>query len=295
MTNHSQTNYFLRSVFAVFPGLFLTLLFVPGIQECHSQVVVAGPGASVVAIGGVNLESRTTGCDGNSVLIDAGAGYSSYLWSTGAATQSITVWTNGQYTVTVTDLIGNVSTDSIDVDFLTHFTPVIYLTDLGSKQYTFWTGGAPGVDTWNWNFGDGYGSTNPVANHTFASSGSYTICVDVTNACFTETACKTINTLAPVQASGNKRQVTDEQLNRVEILPYPNPSTNGIFFLRNGQMNKKYRITDTKGMTVLNYDPLPDEYGEVKLDLSHFGSGVYILSAIGDSGTSHQKIIISKE
>ncbi len=44
----------------------------------------------------------TTFCQGGSVLLTSSVG-SSYLWSTGATTQSITVSTSGFYTVTVTD------------------------------------------------------------------------------------------------------------------------------------------------------------------------------------------------
>jgi hypothetical protein len=40
-------------------------------------------------------------CGGSSALLDAGAGFASYLWSTGATTQTITATTPGTYSVTV--------------------------------------------------------------------------------------------------------------------------------------------------------------------------------------------------
>jgi hypothetical protein len=42
-------------------------------------------------------------CFGSSTTLDAGAGYSSYLWSNGATTRTITVSTAGTYSVTVTN------------------------------------------------------------------------------------------------------------------------------------------------------------------------------------------------
>src|SRR5207248_2151796 len=40
-------------------------------------------------------------CSGNSTTLDLGAGYSSYLWSTGATTQTINVNTGGTWSGTV--------------------------------------------------------------------------------------------------------------------------------------------------------------------------------------------------
>ncbi|MBP7866214.1 MAG: hypothetical protein KA419_09710 [Acidobacteria bacterium] len=51
-------------------------------------------------------------CAGGSVTLDAGAGFASYLWSTGAATQSVTVSpaATAYYTVSVTDGTGRAGT-----------------------------------------------------------------------------------------------------------------------------------------------------------------------------------------
>jgi hypothetical protein len=51
-------------------------------------------------------------------VLDAGAGFASYLWSTTETTQTISVTTNGQYIVTVTTAgVGCSDSDTINVNF----------------------------------------------------------------------------------------------------------------------------------------------------------------------------------
>jgi hypothetical protein len=50
-------------------------------------------------------------------VLDAGAGFSSYLWSTSATSQTISVNANGQYIVTVTNSFGCSDSDTIQVTF----------------------------------------------------------------------------------------------------------------------------------------------------------------------------------
>ena len=51
----------------------------------------------------VSASGSITSCAGGSVTLDAGAGYSSYAWSTGGTNQTETVTSSGDYTVTVMD------------------------------------------------------------------------------------------------------------------------------------------------------------------------------------------------
>ena len=46
-------------------------------------------------------------CGGDSVLLDAGTGYNSYLWSNGATTQKIYASTTGNYSVSVSNGLVN--------------------------------------------------------------------------------------------------------------------------------------------------------------------------------------------
>lgn len=74
---------------------------------------------SIVVTGGaiptVNLGPDTTLCAGNAVVLDAGNGGASYLWSTGATSQSITVAVADTYFVAVTNLSGCTGTDTLVV------------------------------------------------------------------------------------------------------------------------------------------------------------------------------------
>ncbi len=63
-----------------------------------------GVGSATIVVSG-----NTTFCQGDSIELTAGAG-SSYLWSNGANTQSISINTTGNYTVTVTDINGCMAT-----------------------------------------------------------------------------------------------------------------------------------------------------------------------------------------
>jgi PKD repeat protein len=54
-------------------------------------------------------------CEGDVSTLDAGAGYVSYYWNTGATTQTITVVTGGTYSVEVTNDNGCQGTDEVEV------------------------------------------------------------------------------------------------------------------------------------------------------------------------------------
>jgi len=54
----------------------------------------------------VRASRSTTLCPGDSVVLDAGDGYATYQWSTGATSRTITVHTAGDYTVSVQDADG---------------------------------------------------------------------------------------------------------------------------------------------------------------------------------------------
>jgi gliding motility-associated-like protein len=74
----------------------------------------------------VQLPDKLDFCEGKSVVLDAGAGFKSYEWNTGATTQVITVTTPGTYTVKVTNIFGceNTSTTQVSYSVLAHIVSV---------------------------------------------------------------------------------------------------------------------------------------------------------------------------
>ncbi|MCR9249650.1 MAG: hypothetical protein NXI20_04470 [bacterium] len=70
---------------------------------------------------------------GNSILLDAGS-FSSYDWSTGATTQTISVSTEGSYSVTVTNSSGCPATDEINVN-INPIDQTISFNALSDKTY----------------------------------------------------------------------------------------------------------------------------------------------------------------
>ncbi|HEX5002977.1 MAG TPA: gliding motility-associated C-terminal domain-containing protein, partial [Bacteroidia bacterium] len=125
-----------------------------------------------------------SGNDG-SILANAIGGTSpyTYLWNTGASGNSISNLTSGIYTVTVTDTLGCVFTDSIEVTqpaaalSLTGSTTLAdCLYGIGGSATVSATGGTAPY-SYNWNTG---ASTNNIGN---AAPGAYTVTVTDANGC----------------------------------------------------------------------------------------------------------------
>lgn len=72
-------------------------------------------------------------------------------------------------------------------------TPVAGFTpNANLYNYTFNNTGS-GAQQYFWDFGDGNTDTTASPSHTYASSGTYTVCQILTNVCGADTTCQTIN------------------------------------------------------------------------------------------------------
>lgn len=75
----------------------------------------------------VDLGNDVEVCEGTPISISAGAGYASYTWSSGEATESISPTVSGVYSVTVLDANSCPATDNVLVTI--HETPLLSLGD----------------------------------------------------------------------------------------------------------------------------------------------------------------------
>ena len=101
-----------------------------------------------------------------------------YLWSTGANTQSINVTTAGVYCVTVTD-VNNCSVTSC-YNYTGGGTCNPYFsTNINGNTVQFINASSGNYASWIWNFGDGNTSTTWSPTYTYAVNGAYTVCLSL--------------------------------------------------------------------------------------------------------------------
>lgn len=116
-------------------------------------------------------------CSGSSVMLDAGSGFSSYIWSNSSPAQSISVNTSGNYSVTVTDAnsCSNMAAALVTANPL----PVVSITasdtvlHAGSSMILI----ADGASSYSW-------STGSYSNNiTITESGTYKVLGTDANGC----------------------------------------------------------------------------------------------------------------
>ena len=90
-----------------------TIYYAVAISICASPPTPVT--AAVAPIPSVMLGNDTTISSGSSLILDAGSGFDSYNWSTGATTQTITVNSSNDYSVEVS-LNGCTASDTINVN-----------------------------------------------------------------------------------------------------------------------------------------------------------------------------------
>ncbi|MBK9458426.1 MAG: cadherin-like domain-containing protein [Sphingobacteriales bacterium] len=122
-----------------------------------------------------NLGDNVSTC-ANNYTLNAGAGYSSYQWSTGATWQNITVNQSGTYTVTVTNASGCTATDAVYVSLGSNIS-----LNLGNDVSTC-------SNSYNINAGAGYSSYQwsngaTTSNINVTQSGNYSVTVTNASGC----------------------------------------------------------------------------------------------------------------
>ncbi|MBI3511050.1 MAG: T9SS type A sorting domain-containing protein [Bacteroidetes bacterium] len=155
----------------------VTITDVNGCQATSSAVTVVVnplPNATITASG------PTSFCTGDSVILTANAS-ASYLWSTLATTQSITVYNSGNYTVQVTNANGCQSTVSAPITVSASASPAPTITITGNTsicQGDMVTLTASQGDTYMWSPG---GQTTQ--SITVGTAGTYNVTETNSNAC----------------------------------------------------------------------------------------------------------------
>lgn len=147
----------------------------------------------------VNIPDLTI-CPGSTAILNAGNPGSSYLWSTGATTQSIAVTSEGTYSVTVTDANGCVKSDAGTITFGAGLS--VMLNDVSiceGDSAVLSAGNFAGTFSWS------TGAATPTITVTDAGVYSVTV-VDTNNCAGADTATVVLLPLPPVSA-GNDQEI----------------------------------------------------------------------------------------
>jgi hypothetical protein len=133
------------------------------------------------------ITGPTTICSGGNVTLDAGSPYSTYLWSTTASSETISVATPGTYSVTVTNASGCTGSTSVTINTSPSLTPTI------SGSPSFCPGSSTTLDA-----GSGYSSylwSNSITTEAISvgTAGTYTVTVTNSSGCTGSTSV-TVNT-----------------------------------------------------------------------------------------------------
>jgi hypothetical protein len=120
--------------------------------------------------------------------------------------------------------------------------------------------------SWQWDFGDGQSSLLPNPVHTYADTGTYHVCLTVSNANSSDTFCRWITVQ---ELPSSTTQLTSE--NALQV--YPNPASTAIHFTLPWEGNARIAVLDITGQVRQTHMGA----GAVTLDVSALPSGYYYL------------------
>ncbi|MEO1624236.1 MAG: hypothetical protein AAFV25_03690, partial [Bacteroidota bacterium] len=152
-----------------------TSMYKVTVTDIHGCTSTDSIQVNIIPSPSLDLGMDTSICDGQSLVLDAGIA-SSYDWSTGATSQSISVSTPGSYAVTITDANGCQVSDTLQV--LVHGIPTISLgSDRGFCLGDSLLLDAGTASSYEWSTGDN--SQSIFVN----ASGNYAVTITDINGC----------------------------------------------------------------------------------------------------------------
>lgn len=232
----------------------------------------------------VELGNDKTLCQNDSIILDAGSGFASYLWSTGSTAQKITVKTAGLFSITVTNNSGCTAFDVVNVTELKK--PLAYFYYTVNNLTVNFTDTSKYGTTYSWDFtGDGITDLTTIGNvsHTYAAAGQYTVILKIINACGTSTMQKTIvltgiETLIP--------------LDNFNVFPNPAEDKITISFETTSPLNTTLSLENALGQIVFQEEE-KNIFGKFNknYNISNLSKGLYLLHIKTTQGERFEKIL----
>ncbi len=209
-------------------------------------------------------------CTGDSTILDAGAGYTDYVWNPSGTTQTISVNTAGTYSVTVTDNNGCTGTDQVDVTVAANLSPSITgILSICSGNSTIIDAGG-GYTNYLWN------TTETTQTITITTSGTYSVTVSDASGCTgVDQVTVTANPNPTPTITGNLSYCigSSTTLDAGSYASYIwNPSGNSQIINVNTEGTYSVTVTDANGCTGTN-SVIVTESEQITANLSAVGIG----------------------
>ncbi len=123
-----------------------------------------------------------------------------------------------------------------------------------------------GVDEWFWDFGDGNTSTEQNPSYTFATDGTYTVCLTVTNAIGSDTVCEDIAVMA-----------TNISTYQQSFEIYPNPVKDYFVIQTSERVDGMIQIHNATGQLMESFNAASIDFTK-GFDVGSYDSGLYFIS-----------------
>ncbi len=229
----------------------------------------------------VNLGSDQSICPGDTLILDAGAGFTNYSWSSGGNAQLENATDSADYIVDVIDANGCAGSDTITVSVFPQ--PTAAFTFNSVSLATTFTNTSTGGNTYFWDFDDGNTSTAMDTVHVFSTPGTYNVCLTVTNTdgC-TDISCSSVTVT---------NTSVENELENAGITLYPNPASDHIWINTLTEVeNAEVKLIDVSGRTlfVRKFKTLDNQV----LDITGYSAGMYVVEIVSGMNTYYSSIII---
>jgi PKD repeat protein len=231
--------------------------------------------------------TATQACEGDVVTITASTS-DSYLWSTGATTQSIDVTataTNVNVVTTNANACNGVGASApITVTFNTTPTAAGTMTLVGNVA-TF-TNTSTGATSYSWDFGDFTNSSATAPAHAYAVNGSYTVVLTAINGNCTDTTIFLVDVTVGINEVATSSNLT--------IFPNPANETVNVSFEQNTNDLIQIELIDATGRVIAQESSLEIGTNNVSFDVTTLSSGFYTVRLTNANGSENQKLMIQK-
>lgn len=232
-------------------------------------------------------QGSTQICNGTSVTLDAGAGYTTYAWSGGGNTRYKTASAAGNYTVTVTQ--GTCSATSQPINITISPSPTAAFTHQINASYVTFSNSSLNAVNYLWNFGDGGSSSEPNPSHFYSTTGTKTVTLTAANDCSTNMSSQTFAiSVVGVEDIGNSH---------LSVSISPNPSNGQLWVSVPGlTQTANVCVYDIAGKqvfsgTIPSSNIASNNAPTLPIDLSG-RNGLYLVQVSTTQGIVSQKIFI---